>query len=114
MSYVKKSFPVLFAILALAVSVPSSEAALFADKTATVVEVSEMCGGCVKKITQRFEKVTDVASIKCDIPSKSVTITPKASVTLSPKTLWEIMDEIGKTPVKLAGPSGTFTAKPTK
>ncbi len=114
MSYVKKTFPALFAVLTFAASIYASEAALLADKTTTVVEISEMCGGCVKKITKRFEMVSEVVAIKCDIPSKSVTLTPKAGVTLSPRMIWEIMDEIGKTPVKLSGPSGTFTSKPSK
>jgi copper chaperone CopZ len=80
----------------------------------TVVTVSEMCGGCVKNITTRLQKVSDVEKIECDIATKTVTITPKSDKTLSPKFIWETMAEIGKTPTKLVAPSGSFTAKPNK
>jgi copper chaperone CopZ len=78
----------------------------------TVMTVSEMCGGCVKKITARLEKMDGLASISCDIKTKTVTVTPKAGVSLSAKTLWTEMEAIGKTPKKLIGPSGTFISKP--
>ena len=80
----------------------------------TVVTVGEMCGGCVKNITTRLQKVSDIEKIECDIATKTVTITPKSDKTLSPKFVWETMAEIGKTPKKLVTPSGTFTAKPNK
>lgn len=78
----------------------------------TVVTVGEMCGGCVKNITTRLQKVSEIEKIECDIATKTVTITPKADKTLSPKFVWETMAEIGKTPKKLVTPNGTFTTKP--
>lgn len=100
--------------LALAVLLCSGAAELEAkDKpTATVMTVKEMCGGCVKKITKHLQPLEGIASIECDIKTKTVKVTPKAGVTLSPKLLWTEMDEIGKTPTKLVGPSGTFNSKP--
>jgi copper chaperone CopZ len=80
--------------------------------TQTVVTVREMCGGCVKQITARLNTFPGIAKVECNIKTKSVTITPKPDVSLSPKSLWEALDEIGKTPVKLSGPGGTFTSKP--
>jgi len=80
--------------------------------TQTVITVGEMCGGCVKQITARLNTFPGIAKVECNIKSKSVTITPKPDVSLSPKSLWEVLDEIGKTPVKLSGPGGTFTSKP--
>lgn len=78
----------------------------------TVMTVGEMCGGCVKKITARLEKMPDVGKIECDIPAKTVTVTAKAGKTLSAATVWDAMVEIGKTPKKLVGPSGTYTVRP--
>lgn len=81
---------------------------------ATVITVGEMCGGCVKKINGKFENAKGIASVRCDIPTKSVTVTPASGYRLSPRGLWVMMDEIGKTPTKLVGPSGTFTKKPAE
>ncbi len=78
----------------------------------TVMTVGEMCGGCVTKITAKLKPMPEVGQITCDIPTKTVTVTPAAGKTLSPKTLWEAMDSIGKTPKSLTGPSGTFKSKP--
>lgn len=80
----------------------------------TVITVGEMCGGCVKKITEHFDGAAGIVEVRCDIKSKSVTIVPTAGTTLSPLNLWESMDSIGKTPTKLVGPSGTYTSKPAQ
>jgi copper chaperone CopZ len=82
--------------------------------TATVITVGEMCGGCVKKINAKFENVNGIGSVSCDIPTKTVTLTPASGYRLKPRVLWEMMDEIGKTPTKLVGPNGTFTEKPAE
>lgn len=80
----------------------------------TVVTVGEMCGGCVKTITKQFNGFKGVAEVTCDIPSKTVTFRPAGGQKLSPLVIWTEMDEICKTPLKLSGPSGTFTSKPTR
>ena len=78
----------------------------------TVVHVDEMCGGCVKKISKRFEGVKGVAKVQCSIEKKSVTVIPDQDVRLSPKGVWELMESIGKTPTKMVTQNGTFTSKP--
>ncbi|QDV13105.1 hypothetical protein CA51_29910 [Rosistilla oblonga] len=80
--------------------------------TTTTVTVGEMCGGCVKKITARFDKEKAIARVTCDIDKKTTVLTPAKGVRLSPKGVWEIFESIGKTPEKLVGPKGTFTSKP--
>ena len=82
------------------------------EKTNTVMTVGEMCGGCVKKITKRFDGVEGIAKVECSIEKQSVTLIPKDRVRLSPKGIWEIMESIGKTPTKMVTPDGTFTSKP--
>lgn len=79
---------------------------------ATVITVGEMCGGCVKMINAKFDNVKGIASVRCDIKAKTVTMTPASGYRLNSRVLWEMMDEIGKTPTKLAGPDGVFTSKP--
>jgi len=78
----------------------------------TVVTVGEMCGGCVKNITTRLQKVSDIDKVECDIKTKTVTITPKVDKTLSPLFVWDTMAEIGKTPKEIVAPTGTFTSRP--
>jgi copper chaperone CopZ len=73
-----------------------------------------MCGGCVKNMTAKLEPMPNVGSIASDVKAKTITVTPKPGKVLSPRALWEAMEDIGKTPAKLAGPTGTFTSKPTK
>jgi len=79
----------------------------------TVMTVGEMCGGCVKRIEAKLKPMPGIAGVSCDIPTQTVTVRPKANRTLSPKALWEAMEAIGKTPKRLAGPSGVFTKKPS-
>lgn len=82
--------------------------------TNTTVTVGEMCMGCVKQITARFDKDKGVSKVTCDIGKRSVNIIPAKDVRLSAKKIWEIMVSIGKKPEKLVGPEGTFTSKPKK
>lgn len=98
--------------LAFVVTAANGVAADQSTKMETVMTVGEMCGGCVKKIEKTLKPMKGVAGVRCDIKSKTVTVTPKSRVVLSPKTLWEAMAEIGKSPTKLVGPGGTFTEKP--
>ena len=101
----------LFAIALLPLPLVSAEER---ERTNTVMTVSEMCGGCVKKITKRFEGVESIAKVECSIEKRSVTVIPKADVRLSPKGIWEIMESINKTPTKMVTPDGTFTSKPNE
>ncbi|EKK03661.1 protein containing DUF1559 [Rhodopirellula baltica SH28] len=79
-----------------------------------VMTVGEMCGGCVKRITARFDSVDAVEKVVCSIEKKSVALVAKEGVKLSPKGIWEIMESIGKTPKKMITPDGTFTSKPKR
>jgi mercuric ion binding protein len=104
----RRAFLAAFAVtLVSAATVPAAE-----RSSNTVMTVSEMCGGCVKRITGKLETLQGVASIQCDVKTKTVTVVPESGETLSARTLWEAMEEISKTPRKLVGPSGTFTSKP--
>lgn len=80
----------------------------------TKIVCGEMCGGCAKKITAKLQTLPDVASVQCDRQTKTVTIVPKQGMQISPLTLWSTMESIGKTPVSLSGPGGTFTTRPAQ
>ncbi len=99
-------------LIALSLLTAAPAQAADADKTSIVMTVGEMCGGCVKKITKRFDGVEGIAKVDCSIEKQSVTLIPKDRVRLSPKGVWEIMESIGKTPTKMVTPDGTFTSKP--
>ena len=104
----------LLSLIAACVAVIAATNTAEAAKTkvTTMVVAGEICGGCVKKITAKLKPMSGVAKVKCDIKTKTVSVTPRRGKTLSPRKLWEAMESIGKTPAKLTGPSGTFTKKP--
>jgi len=80
----------------------------------TVIHVDEMCGGCVKKVHRRFGDDDKVGRIECDADASTVTFHPARGKSYTARYLWVEMDEIGKAPLKLVGPEGTFTSKPRK
>ncbi|EMB15282.1 heavy-metal-associated domain-containing protein [Rhodopirellula europaea] len=101
----------------LIVPIPASAEPVSAKESASnqiVLTVGEMCGGCVKRITARFDSVDAVTKVVCSIEKKSVTLVPKDGVKLSPKGIWQIMESIGKTPKKMITSDGTFTSKPKR
>lgn len=99
-------------VIACATGLKLTSAAESKSENQIVMTVEEMCGGCVKKITKRFDDVKNVAKVSCSTEEKTVTVFPKDDAKLSPKAVWEIMEEIGKTPKKMVVQSGTFTSKP--
>jgi Cu+-exporting ATPase len=83
------------------------------DPAATVITIGDLeCQGCAKKVTAKLNEVPGVAAVQADVQAKPATITPKAQTALSPRALWEAVEKAGKTPMKLEGPNGKFTAKP--
>ena len=81
--------------------------------TATVVTIQgEMCGGCVKKMQGTLAKVSGIASVEGNAAEKTMTIVPSAGTKLSPKAIWEAIEQAGKKPAKLVGPDGEFVTKP--
>ena len=83
------------------------------EKTTTIVTICAMCGGCVGKIAKRFEDKKDVAKVECSIEKKAIAIVPKDGVQLSGKeiAIWEILEAISKTSIKLVSPERTSTSQ---
>ncbi len=107
----KSQIVIALALLLVLGATRSLEAA---ETRSTVITVSEMCGGCVKKIKAKLGEYSVIDDVQCNLQAQTVTVTPKPEKALSPRGMWEVMESIGKTPSRLAGPSGTFTSKPER
>ena len=84
-----------------------------ADPVSTKISVPGIhCDGCAKKLATALAEVKGVATIKTDVEAKTVTVTAKPKSVLSPQALWDAAEKAKKPPMKLEGPSGTFTARP--
>ena len=104
----RRTVLVLAALIAFIAATGETQAA---SSNNTVITVGEMCGGCVKKITARLKQMPNLVEVKCDIAKKTVTVVP-GNDGPSPKAIWDAMEEIGKRPVRMVSPLGTFTEKP--
>lgn len=105
---------VLAATVAVALSAAScASIASAAEPQARVMKVtcSEMCGGCVKKIEKHFAGSEGIASIKCDVATKTVAFEAAPGYYLCAAGIWSAMDQIGKTPVQLVERNGTVHTK---
>ena len=79
----------------------------------TSIAVKEMCcGGCAQKIAARLYAVRGVTEVRVDMDKKTLFIAPQQNAVLSPRAMWEAVEKAKDVPLRLAGPSGTFTEKP--
>lgn len=109
-AYVARSFALAAFLSCLAVLTPLAAAA--SPKDGTIVTVKKLCPTCGKKIVQKLEQIPHVASASINVEQRLVQVTAKPGQILSPRLVWELVEKGGEQPVKLQGPSGTFTAKP--
>jgi Cu+-exporting ATPase len=100
------------AFAAVAIALSAAHAASPKSTETTITIDSEMCGNCVKRLKAALAEIEGVASVEGNVAAKTMTIKAKPRKSLSPKTLWEVIEKAGKKPVKLVGPSGTYTSKP--
>ena len=97
------------------VAIQPSDASPANSKNETTITLKTLdCESCAKKVGAKLSEVEGVDSVKTDVKSKVVVVTPKKNLGLSPLQLWEAIEKAGKEPVKLTGPGGTFTSKPKK
>jgi copper chaperone CopZ len=79
----------------------------------TLIAVEGMCcKGCAKKVVGKLTTVPGVAAVRADVKASTVTVTARADAAPSPRALWEAVEKAGHKPLRLAGPAGTFAAKP--
>jgi len=100
---------VLLCLLLTGSIVPASEPAT----VETTVTIEGMhCQGCAKKVASRLKAVAGVQNVRIDAESGLAVVVPLADETVSPRALWEAVQKSHYSPVRLEGPSGTFTRKP--
>lgn len=103
---------VLFAAIVSSVAILAPLAVAALPKDSTVVTVKKLCPTCGKKIVQKLEQIPQVAGASINIEQRVVQVTARPGQVLSPRLVWEIVEKGGEQPIKLQGPTGTFTAKP--
>ena len=109
MTLTNRSLIVLAAALMFGIGDPSNAA----EPVVTKITISDLdCAGCAKKVTTKLLEVPGVAKVETDLETGIAQVTFKPRAVVSPRTLWEAVEKSKKTPVKLEGPGGTFTAKP--
>ena len=101
----------LLAIVVFSVFAPQATAS---EPAWSRIEVQTMhCAGCAKRIAARLYTVRGVKEVRVELSKKTLYVAPQNNVVLSPKAMWEAVVKAKDLPVRLAGPSGTFTEKPT-
>jgi hypothetical protein len=56
--------------------------------------------------------VRGVKEVRVDVEKKTLFVAPQENAVLSPLAMWVAVENAKDFPVRLAGPSGTFTEKP--
>jgi len=83
-----------------------------ADPLPTKIVVERLCPGCAKKIAANLQEVPGVGEVKADVQARTITVASRSQSAPSPRSLWEAVEKGGERPVRLEGPSGTYTQKP--
>ena len=102
-------------LLALAFLMIAQSSALAERRDFTAIYVKDMhCSNCAKKIASKLYAVSGVLEVRANVEKDVAFVTPQRSKKLSPKALWTAVEQAGHVVVKLSGPSGVFTTKPTR
>jgi Cu+-exporting ATPase len=104
-----KPFILSFVVVLVGLAGP----AVAAEPAKVTITMSDLdCPSCAKKVTTKLVEVPGVAKVETNHETGISVVTFKDKAVVSPKALWEAVEKAKKTPVKLEGPSGTFTEKP--
>ena len=109
-------FPVrVIVVLLFTVLSFSAMTAEAADTPYTWIFVEDMhCSNCAKKIARKLYNVSGVVKVQANVPKDYAVVTPQEGTQLSPRALWEAVEQAKFKPVKLQGPNGIFTKKPNQ
>lgn len=103
----------LLGVLSLVTGSWFSSSAQAAELT-TALQVRGMhCISCARKVSGHLQAVPEVGTVNVDVETGEVNVVPKAQIAPSPRLLWEAIERAGYQPVRLSGPYGVFTAKPS-
>lgn len=72
------------------------------------------CATCAKRVTKKLTSVSNVKLATVDPEKGTALVSVVEGKDLSPKALWEAVENAGFKPTELKGPAGTFKSKPTK
>ena len=85
-----------------------------AEPKYTWITVDDMhCSHCAKKIARKLYTVSGVVKVQSDVSKNLSVVTPQEGKLPSPRALWEAVEAADFKPVKLQGPQGIFTSKPS-
>lgn len=109
-------FPVRVAAVLLFAALSFSALNVEAEDTPyTWIFVEDMhCSNCAKKIARKLYNVSGVVKVQANVPKDYAVVTPQEGAQLSPRALWEAVEQAKFKPVKLQGPNGIFTKKPSE
>ena len=96
-----------------AIALLATDAVWAGVPTATTITCNRMCPKCGQKISERLRAMPGVADAQLNVEGKTIVIVPQPQHALSPRVLWETVENGGEFPVLLQGPAGFFTQKPT-
>lgn len=85
------------------------QAEVTATTTITCVRMRPKCG---QNISERLRAMPEVADAQTNVEARTIVIVARPQHALSPRVLWEAVENGGESPVVLQGPSGKFTQKP--
>ena len=107
-------FSARFATILLCAAMSLSALGVEATETPyTWIFVEDMhCSNCAKKIARKLYNVSGVLKVQANVPKDYAVVTPQEGTRLSPRALWEAVEQAKFKPVKLQGPMGIFTEKP--
>ena len=85
-----------------------------AEPVMTTIYVKDLhCPTCAKRVSGRLYTVAGVVEVTTDVKAKTAVVKPQANKTPSPRAMWDAVIKSGFQPVKLVGPTGTFTSRPS-
>jgi copper chaperone CopZ len=103
-----------FVVATLVSAAAASRQPLLAASPGTVIEVHNMhCNDCARKIASKLYGVPGVVAVRTNVKANLAIITPQQQRRPSPKAMWEAVEKAGFKPIKLVGPQGEFTSKPS-
>lgn len=77
------------------------------------IQVTDMhCATCASKIARKIYAVPGVVRVDTNLQQHRAWITPQQAKSPSLRAVWEAVEKAGFKPVRLDGPTGSFSSKP--
>lgn len=85
------------------------------NTAATIITVADIhCPSCAKRLVAKVQALPGILEVRVDMENRTVTVLPKANVVVSPRALWQGVEQSKHRPVRLEGPSGVYTSTPPR